>query len=421
MAKKYIWSILLLLGFSVLTLSGDEFRKIEIGKDNKVQIGLEFENMYTQVVALNPSVYAGKPSAEDFNAMPRKTVDGDHAADEREAKHRIFFRPYLRASTVGTRSLGVTGIKDWEMRTQPGRVTYNRDYKRENIYLKTEFSLALPSDLADMQIEVRLKNTGKRACKVEFGSEFIFLKDELEPLNLMLQREVTRYSNGQRQQYLTNDYTKLTGNTQSYWWRRIVKDQRVFGYYVNRELIPFTYPRLEPPSLFGAVSIFGNGTLLWDMRNTEKLSLLDVSWDVNTGKLMPVWKMEIKGKEEKVIVFKVITLRNIHNINAITDDWIFGYKANSDQLHITSAPLKPQPRTALQTTVKDPGGMVIIQQRNEVTSCTPFRPARVELRATSSFIPNVPYSIKMLLRTLPSEAGEQKIEQLADLENTFLP
>ena len=46
MVKNFFIPVLLMLGITVSPLNGGDFRKIEIGHDPKIEIGLEFENKY---------------------------------------------------------------------------------------------------------------------------------------------------------------------------------------------------------------------------------------------------------------------------------------------------------------------------------------------------------------------------------------
>ena len=422
MVKNFFIPVLLMLGITVSPLNGGDFRKIEIGHDPKIEIGLEFENKYCQIVALNPSAYSGKPSLDDFNhTMPRKDLNDVATVDEAESKLRLFYRPVLRVSTVGGRSLGVPGVKDWRFDTTGGRLRYKRDFSRNNAFLKSEFEVeALPGQAAVL-LHVRLKNTGKQTCKVECGSEFIFLKGDLAPLNLMLQREIGRYVNGSRLAYRTNEYTRMTGNYQSYWWRRVVKEQNVFINYHNRERIPFGMQRLVAPEMFGVLGLPGSGALIWDMKESEKLSVLEVSWDAWSGKLTPTWELQLKPREEKNITFRLLTLRGVTAVNALSDNWVFGYKANGDILQIIATPLADQWRIALSATVSDSDKKVIIQQRYEMTASSPFKPGKVEMGATASFLSNHIYPLKLVLNTMPNASDAEAGKQIGAVDGVFIP
>ena len=95
----------------VFSLRGAEHIDILRGEENKVHCGFVFGNRYGTVGFLNPSTSSSRVYPDDFNVIPRKNMQGKRAADEHEARVRLFFRPDIRLRTVGRRPMVIHGKK----------------------------------------------------------------------------------------------------------------------------------------------------------------------------------------------------------------------------------------------------------------------------------------------------------------------
>ena len=244
MTNKFIVTFFCLAALSNVFLSGSEYTTIWGGEKKNIDQGCIFYNKYCQTAFMNPSRFGARVKAADFAVMPHKDVDNKATYEEEAAKIRLFFRPDVSVRTAGRRTQTVTGQADWVISKIKDGVVYTRKYKRDSSEVKTEITVKMIPDQAVMQFDCKLTNTGSRACKTETMLTFSFIKNDVAPLMLTLERQRARYDkNNNRVNYRSNEITRLDARSQSYWWRRVAKDVR-FSNYINRERIPFNTPRL---------------------------------------------------------------------------------------------------------------------------------------------------------------------------------
>ena len=400
-AVKLFGSIFRLLIFAgVVLVNADEYRTILGGKNKDVEEGLVFSNKYAQMAFLNSSLHNSNITRGDFAVMPRTDVNKKHTLDEAEARIRLFVMPDVRVRTVMRRPTTIHGENDWQLKKAPGGVEYLRTYKRDSSCINANMSVQMDPVNAQIWFTVNFVNSGKRTCAIEFTPEFTFLRNGVEPLELVLRRESIRYVDGVRKSFLNNETTVLDGKNRSYWWRRVARDSKDFGNYFNREVIPFTHPRLVPPDMFGFTGLLGNSTLIWDLGKNIALNKLDVEWEAEHGSVTPVWAFKLDAGQKQTIKFRLITIKGMRHFDEVGDKWIFGYSAENDLLRVLTVPLAPHDRLSLTTTVSDSHNQVLINQRSEIAAMTPYAPGKVDLRAATPFQLNAVYPVKLLLSSL---------------------
>ena len=394
---RYFWCLICFL--ALLPLSGGEFATI-LNKEKNVEEGYTYSSKYIQAAFLNAALHSARITAGDFRIMPRSDSDNRHTLDEKEAKVRLFCKPDVRAKTAVKRSSRIHADEPWKITKLKDGLHYTRSYQKESHKLSANIKVRMPEDKSHILFEAEIRNTGDRICKAEFSCEFSFLRTEVEPLQLTLQREFMRYVNGQRTVFLCNEKTLLDGKIQTYWWRRVVRDANYFSNYFNRECIPFGHQRLKAPQYFGFTGLIGDGALIWELDKSTKLTELDISWDGERSDATPMWAVELAPKETVKIAFRVLAVRGIGQFDAVDGDWVFGYSANGELLKISSVPIRPFDRLGLNATISDQQSLVLISQRSELPAMSPFAPGRVEMRAAAAFQPNMGYPARLQLNSI---------------------
>ncbi len=398
-----------------LTAFGGKYEKILGGKEKKIVYGYTYYNEYAHAAFVNPSLFSSKARKSSFAIMPMMTENDRPTYDDLEAKVRFFFKPGLMVRTVGRRSQAVNGTADWKIEKIADGVKYSRTFERGSCTLQAIINAKLLPGKAVMQIECSLKNTGERDCKLESSFGFAFLKNDVAPMNLTIQRESARFVHGVRTSFRINELTRMDGKTSSYWWRRVVKDQSVFSNYLDRERIPFNLPRVVAPEIIGVSDLIGKNTLVWDFRKTPKLSELDVSWEGECGYLVPVWSSTLKAGESFDINFRVLTVKGVSRFDMLTDNWVFGYQPDGTSLKVNALPLKPSGRIRANISVNDESGVPVVTYPGELPSMTPFLPAKLDLRSSVPFKLNGGYPVKIVLATLENNS------RILEVDSTIVP
>ncbi|MBE6366603.1 MAG: hypothetical protein E7052_01670 [Lentisphaerae bacterium] len=401
MSKIFILLLYLIFALQPQFCSGSDYKTILGGKDKNVEEGLIFSNKYAQMAFLNSSIHSGSITGGDFGIMPRSDVNGKHTLDESEARIRMFLRPDVRVRTAMRRPTAIHGEADWLLQKAPQGVKYSRKYKRDSYEVNAFLQVVMDPVNARIDFETVLHNSGKRACLVDFTPEFTFLRNGVEPLQLELRREIIRYVDGVRKNFLNNETTIMDPkNRNSWWWRRVARDYKGFKNYFNREIIPFTHPRLIPPDMFGFTELLGNTTLIWVPDKASSMNQLTVEWEAEHGSAAPLWTYKLEPGEKKTVKFRMLTVKGLRHFDEVGDRWVFGYHAEGDLLSVLAVPLAPHDRLSLTTTVSDSHNQVLINQRSEIAAMTPYAPGKVDLRASTPFQINAVYPIKLLLSSL---------------------
>ena len=402
MQNKLLIAGLLVLSVTALFAAPEKYTVILGGKNKDIEEGFVFGNKYCQIAFLNPSLHGGGITGGDFNIMQRRDVTGKHTLDESEACHRIFFKPDVKVSSTGRRVRAVYGSENWALTKIDKGVNFHRKFVSAACSVSADIAVTFDPEKAQVFCRATIKNNGSGSAKVEVLPEFIFLRNDIQPLELIMERAFVRYENGKRKQIRGYEKTLLGGGGRDYWWRRVARDCKDFTNYFNRERIPFTHARLVPPQQFGITGLAGKGTLIWDLGENpaEKITYLDVIWEAVRGNINPAWRIELKGGEQKNIEFRMLTLRGLTRFDSVNKDWVFSFQTGNDLCVIQSVPLKPQDKLTIAATVNDSrNNQVVINQRSELAAMTPFTPSRVEWRSAAEFQNHVIYPVKLTIGT----------------------
>lgn len=390
------WIVLTLLAVSAVG-GGAEYKTILGGKGRNIQEGFIYGNLYCQIAFLNPSKHVGTLSAGDINIMPRHDVNGKPTLEEKESKLRIFCKPSLRVTTVARRIRTVSGDGDWSLEKIPGGVKYTRSHADSRNSIDVEYSVVFDKKNAQIRFDLKMENSGNGECRVDFSPDMTFLRDDVKPMSVILRRSAVRYYDGKRSEIFYNEKTLLDGSYRNYWWRRVNPGNKEFLNHFNRERIPFNHARLQSPSVFGVIGLAGEATLVWDM-GKSKLNNLEIFWDGILGGVSPGWNLVLKPGEKFQQTFRMLTLRGLDEVDAVQDDWVFGYLLDKDMLYIKVVPLSPRQRLAIQGVLNDSNNsQVLINQRAEMAAMNPFLPGRMEWRAAQPFRQGVTYPIKVTM------------------------
>lgn len=397
-------AMLLCSGF----LLGDSYKTILSDKDKQTEEGYVFSNTYCQMAFLNPSLHSGRITTGDFEVMPRQDVRGKFTLDEDEAKLRIFFKPAMKVFSLGGRRRPVHGEGNWSLVKAPGGVKFSRFFTGGLNSVQADLSVVMDKKTAQIFFDLTLENNGNSECNVEFNPLFSFLRNDVTPLDLSVQRSVVRYVDGKRAVVFCNEQTVLDGDSQHYWWRRVARDHKDFLNYFNRERIPFNHARLVPPGNFALTGLVGKASLVWDMQQS-KLAKLEIGWEGVHAEATPVWSINVKPGEKQQIKFRMLTLRGLNRVDLIKDDWVFGYATDRDLLNIQSVPLQPRERLAIIATVTNSrNGQVMINQRSELVAMSPLQPGKMEWRAPQQFQSGASYAIKVSM--VPVDSSKALVE-----------
>lgn len=381
-------------GFS---LPGAEHIDILRGDENNAHCGYVFGNRYCTVGFLNPSTASSRINAEDFVVIPRKNLQGENTVDVRETRVRLFFRPDVRLRTVGRRLFAMHGEKNWKLEKLDDGVKYSRSFVRGGSRGEVIITVTMPKERAEMFVEYTVKNTGNTICAVDGMLSFSFLRNGLMPLDLFMQRQMVRDIDGKRTTFLGNEHTVLDTNVQSYWWRRLIKEPGVFHSYYNRERIPFDHKLMIKPEIFGFFKLAGSNALIWDMGKNSSINFLDVAWENEVATVSPDWEYRIEPGKECKVKFRLLTLKDMRRADLIGKNWVFGFYANADLLTVQAVSLRPAQGTQLTVTVSDENHQMLINQRSEMPSISPFTPGQISMRAASAFRYSSVYPVKVVM------------------------
>lgn len=413
--------IAFLLFFCVIAAFADDkdFDVILGGQNNNVEEGFTYNGTFHQIAFINPSLHSGNIVGGDFAIMQRRDVNNRHTLDEDEAKVRLFFKPEIRVKSLGRRSRMIHGAEKWKLVKKDRGVAYSRIYANAAGSMKSSINVQSDPVRAQLYVEVKLENIGFSDCQVEFSPVTTFLRNDVQPFNVVMPRSLIRYTDGKRTYIMFNEKTLLNSNWRNYWWRTAAKDCRDFLNAFNRERIPFNHPRLLAPDKFALTGLVGKSALIWDLeesfKNNEKLAALELSWDAGRGDAVTNWSVNLKRGEKKTIRYRIITLRGLNSFADIRGDWVLGYSINEscDLLQIQAVPVLPQDKHSVAATVNDSrNNQVLVNQSSEVAAMSPFTPCKLEWRPDSLFQHGVVYVIRM---KLSSVEGKGIFEQLANI------
>lgn len=397
--------------FTAASLRGAEHIDIWRGGKERVHCGIVYGNNYGMAGFLNPSTSASRIYQDDFVNIPRVTVKGTATADEREARARFFLRPDVKIRTIGRRSMVMHGKTQWKLEKIANGVKYSRDFVYGGNTVSVEITAVMPPEQAEMFVEYTVKNNGEVSCSMESMFNFSFLRNGVEPLEVSIQRETARFINGERTTLRCNEHTVLDGKTKYYWWRKQIKDQKAVGNYYNREKIPFNNSQMHRPEVFGCFKLKGGNTLVWDLGKNSDVDLLDMSWEGEVASIMPVWQKELAPGKVYKGKFRMLLFKGVPRIDLVGKKWVFGFFCNEDKLKIYAVALQPVESSLLVVTVNDENNLLLINQRCEIPSITPFTPGTSEMRAAYAFRSSSVYPIKVILSRV---RDNHKILELAE-------
>jgi len=395
----------------VFSLTGAEHIDILRGEENKVHCGFVFGNRYGTVGFLNPSTSSSRVYPDDFNVIPRQNMQGKRAAEEHEARVRLFFRPDIRLRTVGRRPMVIHGKKNWELGKLKNGVSYSRTFVRGSNRGEVTITVTMPEDRAEMFVEYTVKNTGTSAFTANSVLGTSFLRNGLMPLDFFVQREMVRYINGERTAFRGNEYTVLDSKVQSYWWRRLIKEPGVFQNYYNRERIPFDHKLMIKPEMFGFTKLAGNNVLIWDLGKDCGINRLDINWESEVATASPEWIQRVEPGKEHKIKFRLMMFKDLRRVDLIGKDWIFGFYANGELLTVQVVALHTVSGTQLAVTVNDENSQTLVNQRSEMPSISPFTPGQIVMRAASAFRYSSVYPIKVVMGYLKDNSNFLEITE----------
>ena len=387
----------LAIAFTAASLYGAEHIDMWRGDKNRVHCGIIYGNSYGMGGFLNPSTSASRIHVDDFMNIPCVTVNGTRTADEREARSRFFLRPDVRIRTIGRRSIAMHGENPWQLDKIANGVKYSRVFSYGGNKVAVEISAIMPPDRSEMIVEYTVKNSGNVSCSMESMFNFSFLRNDVEPLEVAIQREMVRFINGERITLRCNEHALLDGKVKYYWWRKLIKEQDISGNYHNREKIPFNSGQMVRPEVFGCFKLKGGNTLVWDLGKNSDIDLLDMSWEGEVASIMPVWKKEIEAGKVYKGKFRLLLFKGMPRIDLVGKKWVFGFLCNVDKLKIYAVALQPVESSLLVATVNDENNLLLINQRCEIPSITPFSPGSSEMRAAYAFRSSSVYPIKVIL------------------------